>query len=57
VMSATQRRFGAAAEKSRSSRSAGRGPVASGTVMRGFFRLAAELQDRAGRLHPEPVTM
>ena len=41
VISATQRRFGAGAVKSRASRSAGRSPVASGTVVRGFFRLAA----------------
>ncbi len=39
-MSATQRRFGAGAVKSRASRSAGRCPPASGTVVRGFFRLA-----------------
>jgi hypothetical protein len=41
VISATRRRFGAAAVKSRRSRSAGRCPAAPGTVVRGFFRLAA----------------
>jgi hypothetical protein len=41
VMSATQRRFGAGAVKSRSSRSAGRCPAAPDTVVRGFPRRAA----------------
>ena len=40
VMSATHRRFGAGAVKSRRSRSAGRCPAASGTVVRGRLRLA-----------------
>jgi len=41
VMPATQRRFGAGAVKSRSSRSAGRASRRPGTVVRGFFRPAA----------------
>ena len=41
-MSATHRRFGAGAVKSRSSRSDGRScPGPAGTVVRGLFRLAA----------------
>ncbi len=41
VISATQRRLGAGAVKSRSSRSAGLVSAPAGTVVRGFFRPAA----------------